>query len=244
MEKQSPKILVIEDAKDVRETIKKILEFSGYQVLTASDGKIGCQLAISQLPDLIICDILMPELDGYGVLTALRQNDATATIPLIFLTAKVERSDLRQGMELGADDYITKPFKVEELLSAVAARFERQSAYQMQLQQERDKGKELQKAAQQHRQQQDKSQQMAELKNELLNKLIADLSDPISTISLAIKMLKDASTQEQRDRYLQMLQQECEREMQLLKEISELQKVLTPENAAILQKFNLLRKEL
>jgi CheY-like chemotaxis protein len=90
------------------------------------NGLIGALWAREHLPDLIICDVMMPELDGYGVLAALRQDPATATIPFIFLTAKADKVDLRQGMELGADDYLTKPFTTEELLGAIASRFAKQ----------------------------------------------------------------------------------------------------------------------
>ncbi len=115
-------ILLIEDNKDVRENTSEILELSNYHVLTAENGKIGVELAIKQKPDLIICDIMMPVLDGYGVIHMLSKNAETAHIPFIFLTAKGERTDFRKGMELGADDYITKPFDDVELLKAVESR--------------------------------------------------------------------------------------------------------------------------
>ncbi|HEY8396423.1 MAG TPA: response regulator, partial [Flavihumibacter sp.] len=116
------KILLIEDNPDVRENTQEILELSGYKVITASNGREGASLAQSELPDLIICDIMMPELDGYGVLHLLGHSPETATIPFIFLTAKAEKSDMRKGMLLGADDYLTKPFDDVELLQAVEIR--------------------------------------------------------------------------------------------------------------------------
>jgi hypothetical protein len=115
-------ILLIEDNLDVRENTAEILELAGYKVTTAVDGKDGVEKAQLHKPDLIICDIMMPVLDGYGVLHLLSKNPDTSSIPFIFLTAKVERSDLRKGMEMGADDYITKPFEKLELLSAVESR--------------------------------------------------------------------------------------------------------------------------
>ncbi|MEJ7626879.1 MAG: response regulator [Ferruginibacter sp.] len=121
----STTILVIEDNKDIRENIAEILELSGYKTFTAENGKKGVELAIAENPGLIICDIMMPELDGYGVLHMLRKNAATEKTPFIFLTAKTERSDLRKGMEMGADDYITKPFEDIELLNAVETRLKR-----------------------------------------------------------------------------------------------------------------------
>ena len=116
------KVLVIEDNKEILENTAEILELSNYHVCTAENGKIGIEKALSDRPDLILCDIMMPELDGYGVLHLLRKNPETEEIPLIFLTAKAERSDLRRGMEMGADDYVTKPFEELELMNAIESR--------------------------------------------------------------------------------------------------------------------------
>ena len=119
------KILLIEDNRDVRENIVEILELAAYKVFAAENGKVGVELAIKELPDLIICDIMMPELDGYGVLHLLNKNNATSGIPFIFLTAKVEKDDIRKGMSLGADDYLTKPFDDVELLDAIEIRLKK-----------------------------------------------------------------------------------------------------------------------
>lgn len=119
------KILVIEDNPEVRENIVEILSLSNYTVLEADNGKQGVELAIKELPDLIVCDIMMPALDGYGVLHMLSRNNATSSIPFIFLTAKSEKSDFRKGMESGADDYLTKPFDGIELLNAIETRFKK-----------------------------------------------------------------------------------------------------------------------
>ncbi len=122
------KILVIEDNKDVRENTSEILELAGYKVSMAANGKEGVTKATTEKPDLIICDIMMPELDGYGVLHMLNKNPQTNHIPFIFLTAKTERSDMRKGMEMGADDYLTKPFDDLELLNAVESRLKKTEA--------------------------------------------------------------------------------------------------------------------
>jgi len=122
------KILVVEDDATVRMLIVKLLQAEGFEVISGVDGRNGIQLAQSYEPDLIICDIMMPECDGYEVLQQLRQIPETARIPFIFLSAKADRSDLRQGMELGADDYLTKPFKRAELLGAISARLSKQAA--------------------------------------------------------------------------------------------------------------------
>ena len=119
------KILLIEDNDSIRNNTAEILELSNYKVIVAENGKIGVEKAMEHTPDLIICDIMMPVLDGYGVLHAVHKNDAIKNTPFIFLTAKTERSDFRKGMELGADDYITKPFSGTDLLSAVDSRLKK-----------------------------------------------------------------------------------------------------------------------
>jgi len=126
------KILLIEDNPDVRENTGEILELAGYTVVSAPDGKVGVNLAQKEHPDLVICDIMMPELDGYGVLHILNKNPETAGIPFIFLTAKTEKTDIRRGMNLGADDYLTKPFDDTDLLNAIEARL-RKATMQQQL---------------------------------------------------------------------------------------------------------------
>ena len=119
------KILVIEDEPMVRSNIEQILELSEYEPIVAKDGKEGLALAKSNLPELIISDIMMPNLDGFEVLSALKKEAITENIPFIFLTAKAEKSDFRRSMDLGADDYLSKPFTPEELLGAIAARLEK-----------------------------------------------------------------------------------------------------------------------
>ena len=116
------KILLIEDDVTVRENTAELLELSGYKVITANDGRKGCIMALEEIPDIIICDIMMPEMDGYGVLQELSSNNLTAHIPFIFLSAKTEHKDIRRGMDLGADDYLTKPFEEVDLLSAIESR--------------------------------------------------------------------------------------------------------------------------
>src|SRR6478609_3198069 len=116
------KILLIEDNVELRENTGEILILANYEVISAENGKIGVDLAQREKPDLIVCDIMMPELDGYGVLHILSKKPETANIPFIFLTAKTEKSDIRKGMTLGADDYLTKPFDDTELLNIIETR--------------------------------------------------------------------------------------------------------------------------
>lgn len=128
------KILLIEDNDEIRENTAEILELSNYKVITAENGKRGVELAMGNKPDLIVCDIMMPVLDGYGVLMTLQKNTDTQNIPFIFLTAKAERNDFRKGMELGADDYITKPFEGSELLNAIESRLRKTDLLKQELQ--------------------------------------------------------------------------------------------------------------
>jgi len=118
-------ILVIDDNKDIRENTAEILDLAGYKTFTAENGKKGVEIALREKPSLIVCDIMMPELDGYGVLHLIRKNPGTEHMPFIFLTAKSERTDFRKGMDMGADDYITKPFEDLELLTAVEMRLKK-----------------------------------------------------------------------------------------------------------------------
>ena len=123
-------ILVIDDNNDLRENTAEILDLAGYKTLTAENGKRGVEVATKEKPDVIVCDIMMPELDGYGVLHLLRKHTETQNIPFIFLTAKTERSDFRKGMEMGADDYVTKPFEDIELLNAIEVRLKKAEVLQ------------------------------------------------------------------------------------------------------------------
>ena len=120
-----PTILLIDDNAPIRENAAELLTLAGYAVLAAENGQLGVAMALATRPDLVVCDILMPELDGYGVLQIFNQNPQLAGVPFIFLTAKTERADLRRGMELGADDYLTKPFNKAELLSTIGGRLAR-----------------------------------------------------------------------------------------------------------------------
>jgi len=126
----SKKVLIIEDNDDIRENVIEILALAGYQASGASNGKSGVELAFKEIPDIILCDIMMPEMDGYGVLYMLSKRPETIAIPFIFLTAKAEHFDRRKGMEMGADDYLTKPFDDMELLNAIESRLRKKEGQQ------------------------------------------------------------------------------------------------------------------
>lgn len=132
------KILVIDDEQPFREAVLELLEVEGFQAIGAENGRTGVRLAQEHLPDLVLCDVQMPDLDGYSVLRSLRQDSRTATLPFIFLTAKGDKSEVRQGMELGADDYLTKPCTTKQLLNAIATRLHKQEALKQQAQTQLD----------------------------------------------------------------------------------------------------------
>ena len=123
------KILLIEDNNEMRENTSEILHFANYVVVTAENGRVGVEKAKKENPDLIICDIMMPDLDGYGVLEMLSKYPETAGIPFVFLSAKAEKSDMRKGMNMGADDYLTKPFDEAELLNTIEVRLKRSNSF-------------------------------------------------------------------------------------------------------------------
>lgn len=224
------KILVIEDDDLIRETLQELLELEGFQVVTAENGLVGVQIAQAEHPDLTICDVMMPELDGYGVLAQLQQHPETAMIPFLFLTAKASLTDMRQGMNLGADDYLTKPFTLAELRQAIAIRFSKQASLMQQYWQERDRARSLQQQSQDH-------QNMAEVQEDILKKMLLELRNPLSNISMAIYMLERATTDQERDRYLTILKEECAHEMAVLNKVEQLQGLLTSGNLKLIQRL-------
>ncbi|HEY9648078.1 MAG TPA: response regulator [Chroococcidiopsis sp.] len=160
-------VLVIDDDATFQESIHYLLQSEGFSTVGAPDGTIGLKLAQQNIPDLILCDVQMPDFDGYQVLQALRQNPVTATVPFIFLTGKNRRSDLRHGMNLGADDYLIKPFSAEELLAAVNRRLEKQSLLHSQSQ-----------------------KQLTELRNSLTYIIPHELLTPLTGIMASVAVLR------------------------------------------------------
>lgn len=119
------RILLIEDEPQMRRNMETVLSMEGFRVISAENGRVGVEKARAENPDLVLCDVMMPELDGYGVLENLRKNESTKATPFIFLTAKGEKPDIRLGMNLGADDYLTKPVAIDDLLAAIQSRMDR-----------------------------------------------------------------------------------------------------------------------
>jgi len=230
------KVLVIEDERPVRSNVIDLLQVEGYEAVGAEHGEIGLELAKELQPDLIICDVLMPKMDGFEVLRQLVSHPDTATIPFMFLTARSDRSDVRQGMEMGAYDYLTKPFTRAELLGAVLAQLKKRDVV---LQQFSSAQQEIEVL----RQKINELQQLSTAKDQLLNNVVEELRNPMSNISLSIRMLKNSAPGSQRDRYLQILQEEFAREIALLNQVTELQQLLTPSNIRLLKQFNLMQSE-
>ncbi len=203
------RVLVIEDEKNLRDNILEILTIEGFEGFGAENGSIGVQLIQDVTPDLILCDIMMPELDGYGVLATVRANPETALLPFIFLTAKGMLDDVREGMNLGADDYLVKPLERADLLKAIATRLTKQSAIFKLQQQISD------------------LEQSILLKDEFLNSASEQLKGPLTTISMAVQMLQKAPTKEKLQYYTTLLQGECNREIKLINQLLELQRLAT-----------------
>lgn len=227
------KILVIEDEPPVRANILELLEAEDFEAVGAENGFIGAMWAQEHLPDLIICDVMMPEVDGYEVLSALRQEPATATIPFIFLTAMADKADIRQGMDLGADDYLTKPFTRAELLGAIASRFSKQKVIMQQFKTEHERAEMLQQKVQE-------LQQSVDNQGELLQQLQQEVRHAMPKLSMAIGLLKGIGAGMQRDRCVEILQQSCQAEISLLNQMPNLQNFLDPENLMLLQQLNLV----
>jgi two-component system, OmpR family, alkaline phosphatase synthesis response regulator PhoP len=230
------KILIIENEGSLCSIISEMLAHENFEVIAAVDGKKGIELAQQEIPNLVICDVMMPELDGYGVLSILRQEPLTALIPFIFLTAKCNKSDMRQAMELGADDYLTKPFNRAELLGAVISRLHKQSTLMQQYFKQNDLDiynweKKYQNQNEFHG-----------IKQEAFDNLIEQLRMSVAKANMAVYMMSMIGSEAQHSRYWEILKNECYQEMNLLNQYSQLRSFLTPENVYLLHKYNLIHK--
>jgi two-component system, sensor histidine kinase and response regulator len=175
------KILVIDDEKVLLEELCDNLMFAGFDVLSTFDSMLGVQLAQQHLPDLILCDVMMPKLDGYGVLLELRSHPQTATIPFIFLTAKASREDLRKGMRMGADDYLTKPFQQSELLETIDTQLNKRA---LRVQEYDSELNNLHQALAQE-------QEMRLLKSRFVSMASHEFRNPLTTILSSNTLLRD-----------------------------------------------------
>ncbi|AFZ43722.1 response regulator receiver protein [Halothece sp. PCC 7418] len=223
-------ILVIEDEDVIRETIVELLAADQFAPIATDNGEEGIDIAIREQPHLIICDIVMADLSGYQVLEQLRKQAETRFIPFIFLTAKASHQAYREGMELGADDYLVKPFTQDELLRAVKTQLRKKSLLQTQVHSYHEEIKKLKKTNHQ-------LQQRKQIQEEMLKTLVEDLRGNFSKLTLAIYLLKTETAEDKRNQYLEVLEEELKWKSQLLDKASNLHHVINSENMNFLQRY-------
>ena len=204
------KILVIEDELFVRENIVELLEAEDFAVFSTENGILGILWAQENIPDLVICDVMMPEMNGYEVLSEMRELPMTSLTPFIFLTAMSDKGDIRQGMELGADDYLTKPFTREELLGAIHTRLVKQEKLRQQYDRERQRAEILEQRV--------KELEQWQIKEEISH----EYQEALLKINTAVNLIKKIQPGQKRDRNLRIIQETCAKEISLLKQIPNL----------------------
>ena len=220
------KILVIEDEAPIRQNITELLEAEEYDVFCTDNGIIGALWAQENEPDLIICDIMMPEIDGYEVLKELRKVPSTLLTPFIFLTAMADKNDMRYGMELGADDYLTKPFTLEELLGAIESRLARHEIMMQRYKNERQRAEALQTKL-------EELQQYANSQHQLKENLPQEVQKALLKLNTAINLLKKISPNKISE-HKKILQEICAEEIELFKKEPDLQNLMSLENTDFL----------
>ncbi len=231
------KILVIEDEKTTLNSILEFLLSEGFDAMGAENGREGIELAQKHIPSLIICDILMPDLDGYDVLTYLQQDPNTAAIPFIFLTATTDSSSFRLGMEMGADDYLRKPVTSAELRAAIASRLRKQEVtINNYVTGEIDSQENLEDKMEQ-------LQNYSEAQSSLFNFLLQGIKPSINQLNQELEGLKETTTDSQQEEHLNNLQTEFTRLLAVVNQVSELHKILTPENTTVLSQFSFFEHE-
>ncbi len=209
-------ILVIEDELNVRESLVDLLQVEGFKAIAAENGRMGLTIAHDIHPDLVLCDVSMPEVDGFKVLENLREHPDTGATPFIFLSARATKLDMRRGMELGADDYLFKPFTTDELLSAISARLNKQAALIQQLGTPTTTTPSLPSAGSE---------------DGLLNYFYQELRNPLSNLNLVLHWLRECSPDEI-DHLVEP--QEYSREISVLQQVNHLRSHLTPESDKLL----------
>lgn len=229
------KILVIEDESIIREKISEILVAEDFDLFQAANGEQGIAIAVREQPHLIICDIVMPDLSGYQVLEKLRNITQPPLIPFIFLTGQASYEVYRQQMELGADDYLVKPFTQETLVRSVRNCLQKQTFFLTQLNSCHQEIKNL-------KQQNQELNAHNHLQQQVLNNLLQDLRGNFSKLNLAIQLLKQTMNEKKRLRYLEILEEELAWKIQLLNKVSNLQNVMKSEELSFLYRYKLLEK--
>ncbi|MEM9273289.1 MAG: response regulator [Cyanobacteria bacterium P01_F01_bin.143] len=231
------KILVIEDEKTTLNSIIEFLLSEGFDAMGAENGREGIELAQKHIPSLIICDILMPDLDGYDVLTYLQQDPSTAAIPFIFLTATTDTSSFRLGMEMGADDYLRKPVTSAELRAAIASRLRKQEVtINNYMSGETDSQDDFEDKMEQ-------LQNYSEAQSSLFKFLLQGIKPSINQLNQELEELKDTTIDSQQEEHLNNLQAEFTRLLAVVNQVSELHNILTPENTTVLSQFSFFEHE-
>ena len=230
-------ILVIEDEKTTLNSLVEFLNSEGFNAIGAENGRMGIELAQKHLPSLIICDIIMPDLDGYDVLTYLQQDAETSAIPFIFLTATTDSSGFRLGMEMGADDYLRKPVTSAELRAAIASRLRKQEAtIQNYCLPESDTKEEFKNKLEQ-------LESYSKAQSYLVKYLIKEIQPSISRLNQELQEFKQSVINSEQQIHLDSIEQEFTRLLGVVNQTSELHKILTPENTKILSQFNFFDQE-
>lgn len=220
------KILVIEDELFVRENIVDLLEAEDFEVFSTENGILGILWAQENTPDLVICDVMMPEMSGHDVLAEMREIPETSLTPFIFLTAMSDKGDIRHGMELGADDYLTKPFTRDDLLTAIDTRLLKHAKLMKQYHDERQKVRDLEEEV----------RELKELRVE--DKLSSEYQQALTKIDTAIKLVGKIQPGQKRDRNIQFIRETCAREIEILRQNRDLKERISTKNqtlASILQ---------
>ena len=215
------KILVIEDELFVRENIVDLLEAEDFDVFSTENGVLGILWAQENIPDLVICDVMMPEISGHEVLEEMREIPETSLTPFIFLTAMADKGDIRHGMELGADDYLTKPFTRDELLSAISSRLAKQEKLLQQYNQEQQKAKILEQ----------KVQELEKLK--IKQEVSQEYQQALLKISTAINLIEKIKPGIKSDRKVKFVQKAYAKEVALLKQVSNLPTQVSSKNPTL-----------
>jgi len=207
------KVLVIEDETEIRANLLELLELEGYSVIGADNGATGLLGALEYKPDIILCDVMMPELNGHDVLAALRQEPETVLTPFIFLTALADKGDIRKGMTLGADDYITKPFVCSEVVNAIDIRLKKQAAIEEQKEAEQPQMAVLQEEVQQFK------GSLSDQQAALICDVRSQIKDTLKKLSAVDSLLKSLPAGDQREQSISLLQTVCAAEVKLLSRI-------------------------
>ena len=207
------KILIIEDELPIRENIAELLEAEDFEVFSTSNGILGILWAKENAPDLVICDVMMPEISGHEVLEEMREIPETSLTPFIFLTAMSDKQDIRNGMELGADDYLTKPFTRKEILNAIDSRLLKQAKLMKQYDDEHQRVKILEQ----------KVEELEQL--QVQNKLSQKYLEALLKINTAVKLIDKIQSEQKRDRNLKIIREAYTKEISLIRQIPNIEQI-------------------